>query len=301
MYELVRVSETAYYMDCPAKAGFYVPDGKSAYLIDSGSDKDAAKKIKKILDGQGWTLKTIFNTHSHADHTGGNQYLAAQTGCGIYAPGADCAVARYPVLEPAMLYGGFPLPELMNKFLMAKPSDSAELAPEVLPDGLEAVPLPGHCYEMTGFRTADGVLFLADCLASEETLSKYGIGYVYDVKAYLETLDRVKEMRAECFVPAHAPAVKDIAPLAQLNAEKTLETADRIADLLKTPLTQEELLKKVFDAYGLKMNAGQWALIGSTVRSYLTYLKNEGRADYTFEDNRMLWRSVPAISGGEEK
>lgn len=301
MYELVRVSETAYYMDCPAKAGFYVPDGKTAYLIDSGSGTDAAKKIKKILDAEGWTLKAVFNTHSHADHTGGNQYLAAQTGCGIYAPGADCAVARYPVLEPAMLYGGFPLPELMNRFLMAKPSDAAELAPEVLPDGLEAVPLPGHCYEMTGFRTADGVLFLADCLASEETLSKYGIGYVYDVKTYLETLGRVKEMRAEWFVSAHAPAVKDVVPLAQLNAEKTLEAAERIEEMLETPVTQEELLKKVFDAYGLVMNAGQWALIGSTVRSYLTYLKNEGRVDYTFEDNRMLWRSVPAISGGKEK
>ena len=75
MYELVQVGENTFYMDCPSKVGFYRTGGNEVVIIDSGNDKDAGKKIRKILDAQGWQLKAIYNTHSHADHVGGNQYL----------------------------------------------------------------------------------------------------------------------------------------------------------------------------------------------------------------------------------
>ena len=78
MYELYRLGECSWYIDCPAKIGIYQPNEKEVYLIDSGNDKDAGKKIKKILDAQGWTLKGIINTHSHADHIGAAGALAAR-------------------------------------------------------------------------------------------------------------------------------------------------------------------------------------------------------------------------------
>ena len=40
------------------------------------------------------------------------------------------------------------------------------------------------------------------------------------------------------------------------------------------------------------LTAQQYVLVGSTVRSYLTYLKNEGRADFIIEDNMLLWKAV---------
>ena len=82
-----------------------------------------------------------------------------------------------------MLYGGCPPRELRNKFLMAQDSDAAYLTAEVLPQGMELLPLAGHCMEMVGFRTADDVVYLADCVSSRETLEKYRIGYIYDVAA----------------------------------------------------------------------------------------------------------------------
>ena len=124
MFELVQVGSNTYYIDCPAKIGVYQVSETEVYLIDSGSDKDAGRKIRKILDEKGWHLKAIINTHSNADHIGGNQYLQRQTGCQIFAKGIDAAFTRYPLLEPSFLYGGYPCKALRHKFLMAAKADT---------------------------------------------------------------------------------------------------------------------------------------------------------------------------------
>lgn len=292
MYELIQVAKNTFYMDCPAKVGFYRTGDGEVVLIDSGSDRDAGKKVRKILDANGWKLKAVYNTHSHADHIGGNRYLQDQTGCKIYAPGVESCLTAYPVLEPVTLYGGFPMQELHNKFLLAKESTAELLTAETLPEGMELIGLPGHSFDMAGFRTADNVIFLADSLSSEETLSKYQIGFLYDVRSYLETLSMIKTLSADCFVPSHAPVVKDIIPLAQKNIDKTMEIAETIKGIVTEPKTFDEILREVFNTYGLTMTLQQNVLVGSTVKSYLAFLKDEGRAELFFEENRMLWKAV---------
>ena len=75
MYELIQAAENSYYIQSPAKIGLIKVSDTEVCLIDSGNDKDAGKKVLKVLNANGWTLKAIYNTHSHADHIGGNQYL----------------------------------------------------------------------------------------------------------------------------------------------------------------------------------------------------------------------------------
>lgn len=191
-----------------------------------------------------------------------------------------------------MLYGGCPPKELRHKFLMAQESDATYLTADVLPEGFRLLPLPGHCMDMVGFRTPDDVVYLADCVSSRETLEKYRIGYIYDVGAYLATLETVKAMTAKAFVPAHAEVTENIAPLVQYNMDTVQEVGDAITALCAAPQTFEELLKALFDRYGMVMTFEQYALVGATVRSYLTWLKETGRVTAEFADNRMLWRRV---------
>ena len=292
MYELIQVSERSYYIQSPAKIGLVRLDGQDVCLIDSGNDKDAGRKVRQLLDANGWRLTAIYNTHSNADHIGGNRYLQGQTGCKIYAPGIEYAFTRRPVLEPSFLYGGYPCKELRHKFLMAQESDVQELTPECLPEGFSLIPLPGHFFDMVGFRTPDDVVYLADCLSSRETLDKYRIGFIYDIAAYLNTLETVKTMRASLFVPAHAPAAEKIADLAQYNIDKVLEIAERILDICQEPVCFESVLQTLFTDYGLTMNFEQYVLIGSTVRSYLAWLKDTGRMNALFEGNMLLWQRV---------
>lgn len=290
MYELNHIIGNSYYIQSPSKIGLVKLSDTDVCLIDSGNDKDAGRKVRQLLDANGWHLTAIYNTHSNADHIGGNRYLQGQTKCKIYAQGIECDITRHPVLEPAFLYGGFPPKDLRHKFLMAQESDAKELTPGVLPEGFALLQLPGHFFHMVGFRSPDDVVYLADCLSSRETLDKYQIGFVYDVAAYLDTLEKVKTMQAAAFVPAHAEVTEDIAPLAQYNIDKVLEIADHMVELCAEPVIFEELLKKLFDDYGLTLTFEQYVLVGSTVKSYLAWLKDTGRLTALFEDNRLLWR-----------
>lgn len=292
MFELIQITNSSYYIQSPAKIGLCRLNDKDVCIIDSGNDKDAGRKVRQILDANGWKLTAIFNTHSNADHIGGNEYLQKQTGCKIYAPGIDCDFTRHPILEPSFLYGGYPCKDLRHKFLLARPSNAEYLTKEVLPDGFESISLPGHFFDMVGFRTPDNVVFLADCLSSRETLDKYQIGFIYDVAAYLKTLETVKSMDARLFVPAHAEATEDISLLAQYNIDKVREIAKQIIIICKEPICFESILQRLFSHYSLRMNFEQYVLVGSTIRSYLAWLKDTGMLNVRFENNMLLWERV---------
>ena len=292
MYELVRVTENSFYVQSPAKIGVVRTGDGEVCLIDSGNDKDAGKKVKRILEAEGWKLRAIYNTHSHADHIGGNNYLQAQTGCRIFAPGIERDFTEHPVLEPSYLYGGNPPKALRHKFMMAKESSALPLTEEVLPEGWEIIPLPGHSFDMVGFRTPDDVCYLADCLSGKETIEKYQIGFLVDPAAYIDSLEKVKQMKAECFIPSHAEAVKDISSLAQLNIDKVNEIADRITGICSEPVSFEQILRRLFDEYSLEMTLEQHALVGSTVRSYLTWLTDSGRIRNLIENNTLYFIKI---------
>ena len=292
MYELMQVGEKSYYIQSPAKIGIYRCSETEVYLIDSGSDKDAGRRCRKVLDEQGWKCRGILVTHSNADHVGGCAYLQKQYGCKVFSGGIEGAITAYPVLEPSFLYGGYPFKELRHKFLMAQPSVVTPFDDPDFPKEVEIIPMPGHFFDMVGFRLPDGTVFLADCLSSDASLEKYQISFIYDVAAYLQTLEQMGQMEAKMFVPSHADATAEIRPLAERNRDKVLEIAEHICALCQDGLMFEELLENLFDDYQLVMTYEQYVLIGSTVRSYLSWLKDSGRMNGAFENNRLVWRTA---------
>ena len=55
----MKVGEKTYYIQNPTNIGIYKINDTDVYIIDSGNDKDAGKKILKITDEQGWNVKGI--------------------------------------------------------------------------------------------------------------------------------------------------------------------------------------------------------------------------------------------------
>ena len=292
MYEFIHARGNTYYIESPSKVGVFKLGSDEVCIIDAGNNRDMGKRIKKALDAEGLWLKSVYITHAHADHIGGCGYLEGQYKCRIYSPGIECDITRHTILLPALLYGANPPAELRHKFLLAEESSAAPLTVEALPEGFEAISLSGHTPSMVGYRTPDDVLFLGDCLSSKEVLDKYGVGYVYDVSAYLSTLETVKRLEAALFIPSHTPPTEDIAPLAEYNIKKVAEVCECITDICAQPHTVDEIITEVFLRYGLTMNFEQYALVGSTVRSYLTYLMDKKAIFPYFNESRLLFERI---------
>lgn len=289
--ELEKVGEKTYYIKNPTNIGIYKNDEKNVYIIDSGNDKDAGKKIMKIVEEQGWNIKGIIVTHANADHIGGNKVIQDRTNCDILAFNIEKSITENPILEPAFLYGGFPFKDIRNKFLLAKESKVQNIENN-LPEGLEFFTLRGHFFDMIGIKTSDDVYFLGDSLFSKETIEKYHLFFIYDVREYLNSLDYLSNLKGTMFIPSHCEASEDISELIDINRKKIQEIIEKICNICSEERTFEEIQKCIFDEYELVMNANQYVLIGSTIRSYLSYLYDENRLSYEFKENKMVWKKV---------
>ena len=292
--ELVQVGKNTFYLDNPTNIGIYLVNNKDVYLIDSGNNKDAGKKILKIINEHNWQVLGIINTHSHADHIGGNNVIQNRTNCAIFSSEIENSFISNTILEPSILYGGYPFNSLLNKTLMAKESSSI-LIDDNIKNTFDVIELPGHSYNMIGLKTKDNIYFLGDSLFSEETINKYHIFYICNVKEFLNTLDKLNNLDGDLYILSHCKPVSDLDSLIKVNRDKVLEISNKIYDLCFNKITLEDILQKIFTDYNINMNENQYFLIGSTIKAYLSYLYDEGKISYTFIDNKMYWYQLNDI------
>ncbi len=321
----------------PTNLGLYAfGEGPFALAIDSGGDEDAGRRIVRESERLGLRLTALLNTHSNADHCGGNAFVQRRTGCAIVATEIEAAFLQYPMLEPSFLAGGYPQKAIRNKFLMAPPSRATHIleppcflgfdergAPRIFApqssapqgstpnvkdafqaqvqlrsaraDALSIVALPGHYFGMVGAMTPDRVFFIADALAGAPIIEKYGVYFFYNQAAELETLSLLERAEAEWFVASHAEPVRDIKPLVALNRAKIFEIAEVIEGLVDgsaAGASLEDIVAGVCTRYSIALNPDQHVLVGSTIRSYLSWLCDQGRLEYGFERNRMIFRKA---------
>ena len=290
MYNLHKVGVRTYYIDSPTNIGIYKLNESDICLIDSGNDKEAGRKINKILKENNFNLKYIISTHSNADHIGGNEFLQKRTDCKIISTEIENLFIKYPILEPSFLYGGYPIKSIRNKFLMAKESNPTDTI-ENLPKGLEYIKLGGHFFDMIGIKTSDNVYFLADCVFGENIIKKYHISFIYNVDEFLKTLDFVENLEGNLFIPSHAPICEDIKPLVKINRDKVHEIIETILRICEEELIFEDILQKLFIHYDLKMDLNQYVLIGNTLKSYLSYLYDNEKLEIEFKESKLYWKT----------
>lgn len=289
---LQQLRGNTYLVPSPANIGLYVENGR-AILIDSGNDDEAGRQLAKLIAEQGWSLELIVHTHSNADHIGGNAFLQKKTGCRIAATALEAPFIHHPTLEAAFLYGGFPLPALRNKFLMAKPSTVTDLIAEegpILATGLEALPLPGHYFGMIGIRTPDDVLFLGDSLFAAEIIEKYPLFFLYDIAAQLQTLERLRTTQAALYVPSHAAPSDDIATLIEVNAQRIAATLESIRRCCAGGASFEQILAELCREFAISLDANQYVLVGAAIRSFLAYLVTKAEVATVFGEGGLTWK-----------
>jgi|WetSurMetagenome_2_1015567.scaffolds.fasta_scaffold76050_2 glyoxylase-like metal-dependent hydrolase (beta-lactamase superfamily II) len=273
------------------------------YLVDSGGCRKDGEKILSELTGAGFSLRAIINTHSHADHCGGNAYLTEKTGCGIWTSALEKGSLENGRIQSSIAWGGYPLPELESSYYVSEHADVTRVVSEkdkiMLNNGtlIEFVPLPGHYFEQLGIlcTTTENkhILFTGDAVFGRTKMAKYWIPFLYDVNAFKDSLDRLCTIKADWYVPSHGEPLTEIEETTELNKIAVLSTETCIISLLqKKACTAEELLKRVADYNSIPLRLPQFVLIGCTIRSYISYLYREKKITYTITDNRMIWSAV---------
>ncbi len=306
VYQKIRVLRGDYLMEINIlnNRSCYIPgrvnigiwkDGEGGcYLIDSGGDESSGRKLFRLLQENSLTLKGIINTHSNADHIGGNAYLQKKTSCVIMASSIERTIIENPVLEPLILWGAYPFSGIQTKFLQAVPSVvGTELTRgQVVPNtDLTVIDLPGHFINMIGLLSSDGVCYIADSVFSEEIINKYRFIVTFDVEATLSTLDKLETIEASWFVPCHAEAIKeDITPIVEVNRKGILSLNDAVLHSCSDPHSREEVLAHLAATWNIDMNPVQYVLNLSTISAHLAFLEKRGLVETWVEKGFLLWR-----------
>ncbi len=291
MFEINKAGENTYYIKFPTILGIYKINETDVCFIDGANDKATAKRALKNIAEMGWNLKSVFCTHSHADHVGGLHYLQEVTGCKIYCPAVDVGAINNGKLNPIMLYGGYPPKQLFTKFHYAEDAKGEPLSEDVLPEGLEAFELLGHTLGMVGYKTKDDVYFLADSLSSEETLKRYLATYLLDIPMFLDSLDYVEKLSGKLFIPSHAEPRENIEELVRENRKSVYDMMDRILEICKEPHSGEELVREIFKLSSVAFNIPQYSLVNSTLKAYTTYLLNIGKLEAVMENYEFRFKT----------
>lgn len=291
---LTRLTPSVYVLQAPTNIGLITSPNGDAIVIDSGIDDSIAKRLLREAEKLGLSIKSIINTHSHADHIGGNSYLTARTGALVYTSALERPYVENPWFEPYTLVGGaYPWKELQNKFLLAKPSSVAATLSagriSILGIPLEVINLFGHSIGQIGI-LHDGVLFTGDAFISGQLLEKHGIPYNVDITEYLKTLDILNDMNCSWFVPSHGEPRRDIKADLELNRSTVLSLIRYIEEQLEQPEELESLIAYLCSKLNISaLNPGLYFLYRTSVTAYLSYLFEQGRVTTKIEANKLYW------------
>lgn len=294
--DLKQLSDHVYYLPGGVNAAIVTNSAGEAVLVDTGGDKEYGRNIRKACEALNVTPVAILNTHSHADHYGGNDYLLRQFELKVYAPAFEASILQSPYLEPVYLFSGAkPLPELMNKWLLAKPSKVDELLEpgmlELHGITLDILDTPGHAHQHVSILT-DGVLIAADALFGASVLTKYPLPFGQDIGNQMKSAESLREIEAQVALPGHGDPTEAISELVQENSSVFNRAAEQVVAACDGAST-EEVLRRVCESLDITLSdLPRFYLNHCVVSAYLSYLVDEGRIEVRLEDSRVTWHPV---------
>jgi glyoxylase-like metal-dependent hydrolase (beta-lactamase superfamily II) len=293
--ELIELAPKTFYVPGAVNVGVLeTPDG-GALLIDSGSDKDHAKKILKACRAKNLEPRAILNTHSHADHYGGNAHLQETVGIPAYAPIFEEAIIKYPILEPMYLYSGVRPPKsLQNKWLMGSPSGTKILNEpgfKTISDlELELIDVGGHAAQMFAVKYGD-VLFATDAVFGLPTLEKHPLQFAVDIARQRESVNVIRDSGARVLLPGHGEPTTDFSGICNANL-KALERANRaVFAACQNPSTLPEILARVCATFQISMTSlSSYVLNQTAVLAHLVELEERELVRQEILENVLVWK-----------
>ena len=294
---LDRLGERVWALPGGVNGGVIRGESGKVILIDAGLNETSGKKAIKTAAEVG-EIGAIITTHGHADHFGANAAVVTRTGAEVWAPAIDEAVLRYPILQPALLFGGAdPIDTMRGGFMLADTSPVDHVFEPEAPltvDGVEftVIDLSGHSPGQTGL-VVDGVFFSADVTLPDAVLEKYRIPYLFGVTDHLAALARAREVECERVVPGHGPLLDGIGPAVDANLALLQRVLEATLDLAREPATADTILTGLLRRFGSPAaDAPGFYLLQPTAFAFLAHLHRVGVMTHAIENGQSLWVTV---------
>lgn len=293
--DLLELSETVYYLPGAVNMALAVGPDREAVLVDTGGDKDAGRRLKRACEALGVKPVAILNTHAHADHYGGNAFLVQNLGVPVYAPPFEASIMASPYLEPVYLFNGAkPPPELLSKWLLAKPSPVDHLLKpgrlELAGLSLDILETSGHAHTHVAV-LVDGVLLAADAVFGQRALERYPLPFGQDIGGQMASAQRVGTFGAGTVLPGHGDPARgeEIGALVGANLAAFHHAAEAVAAAC-TGAGTAAVLKGACDALGVEMtDLPRYHLNLCVVSAYLSFLRETGRVRLELSGNDLHW------------
>jgi glyoxylase-like metal-dependent hydrolase (beta-lactamase superfamily II) len=249
----------------------YLVEGEDGWtLVDAGYDYPLAREAWEAGTATAGCdlaqeVERIVVTHFHPDHLGAARWLGEKTGAPVCMMEHEIPFARKiwsssnagPFLEYLIRYG---MPEeeagsatAVMRYALPLPEEIFPLRPGAkLTMGVRAVRIvhaPGHAdNQMVLHDEAGGILFAADhlMLGITPNIGLWPESEPHPLARYLESLERMRGLRADLVLPGHGPVFRDLdSRIGELilHHDERLEVMRReISDRPKTPYEVSRLV-----------------------------------------------------------
>ncbi len=299
-----KLTENIYVIPGQTNIGVIKDTQNQLYLIDSGTSRGDAERIKDELDKtfNSYTVKAIINTHSHTDHAGADAYFKQKFNCKIYIQKKEKPLLENSQIYPSLIWGAHPIPELCTDYFKIEETEATDIITEnsvlTLENNIHInfIELPGHYFEMFGVivSTKDKkIFFLGDGLLGYKNINKYWIFYLMNQKELLSSFEKINSVKADFYIPSHGEVLVSIEETVEMNQIALLSTEICILKILeKGTFSTEEIVQKVCEQNSLNLKIVQYTLIYSTIKSYLSVLYEEKKVAFVIENNILKWTKI---------
>ena len=235
----------------------------NAYLVD-GLLVDPAARVPEIDTTD---VDAVAVTHTHPDHVGG--------------------VADYATDADATVYAHADHADRFREATGVDPDKTVSDGERVGDRNVSVLETPGHATDHVAFAVGEsGARTDRDALVGDLAVAEGSVvvgGTDGDLRAYLDSLERVRDAGFRRLYPGHGPAIEDPVTTCQRLIDHRL---DREASVLAAVEDGAETVDDVVDAAYEKDLTGVEDLARVTVMAHLEKLVADGRIDGTWADRR---------------
>lgn len=296
---LINIKGNTFYIKGGTNSGIYFFEDNTALMIDPGLSGIRPKRVSNELEKNNTRLRFIVNTHEHDDHYGScKQYKLENENLRILSSKYAKLYIENPELFSKYIVGGksnkFFNKTSKNQFLDKIKIDYILNEGKVIlnNDTFEIIEFKGHTPGSIGIMTNDKVLFIGDLLVSKEMLSKYDFLFIFDIKDYLDSLKKLKNIEFEYIVLGHGKNIiskEDSYNLIEAHEKSIEKYINQVVEELKEPMGLEQLLKNIIVKNNLNCNYKEFYFFKSSLMSVISYLCDLDKMNYILKDGELLY------------